>query len=115
MIPAEKQKVYDEQRAKEIEKLKEAKIRIEKQVEMEKNKDMADEIRTAAHGEARKRNKSQDNVAHEKDTEEEPKPMSAHSRSSNNSFKNEKQDNLADPEIDKAFFYSVPKKEELKS
>ena len=37
VIPAEKQKVYDEQRAKEIEKLKEAKIRIEKQEEMEKS------------------------------------------------------------------------------
>ena len=76
VIPAEKQKVIDEQRAKEIEKLEEAKIRIGKQEEMEKNKDMADEIRTAAHGEARKRNKSQDNAAHEINADEESKPKS---------------------------------------
>lgn len=46
----------------EMEKLKEAKIRIEKQEEIEKNKEMADGIRTAAHEELRKRNKSQDNA-----------------------------------------------------
>jgi len=41
---------------------------------MVKSQDMVDEIRTAAHGEARKRNKSQDAAAHEKqDPEEEQK------------------------------------------
>lgn len=55
---------------------------------MEKNQDMAAEIRTAAHGEARKRNKSQDNVAHEKqDAEQEPEVRSIRSNSSKHSFK----------------------------
>lgn len=107
--------MYDEQRAKEIEKLKEAKIRIEKQVEMEKNKDMVDEIRTAAHGEARKRNKSQDNAAHENNADEESKPKSVLIQSSNGSRDKSAQDDLDDPEVDKAFFYGVKKKEELKT
>lgn len=43
--------------------------RIENQVEMEKNKEITDEIR-AAHGKARTRNKSEDNAAHDTPTEE---------------------------------------------
>ena len=35
-------------------------IRIEKKEQIEQRKEMADGIRTAAHGEQRKRNKSQD-------------------------------------------------------
>jgi hypothetical protein len=49
-------------KAMEMEKLKEAKIRIEKKEEIEKHKELADGIRTAAHIELRKRNKSQDNA-----------------------------------------------------
>jgi hypothetical protein len=43
---------------------------------MEENKVMVDQIRTAAHGEARKRNKSQDNAALETNVDEESKPNS---------------------------------------
>lgn len=82
---------------------------------MEKNKDMVDEIRTAAHGEARKRNKSQDNAAHETNADEESKPKSVLIQSSNGSRDKSAQDDLDDPEVDKAFFYGINKKEELKT
>jgi hypothetical protein len=45
-----------------MEKLKEAKIRIEKKEEIEKHKELADGIRSADPIELRKRNKSQDNA-----------------------------------------------------
>jgi hypothetical protein len=71
---------------------------------MEKSKEMADEIRTAAHGEARKRNKSQDNanaVLENNPPEEETKELKSHSNhSSNLSSKKSEIDNLDDPEVD---------------
>jgi len=55
---------------------------------MVKSQDMVDEIRTAAHGEARKRNKSQDVVVHEKqDPEEEQKARDRATNSSKDSLK----------------------------
>lgn len=76
---------------------------------------MVDQIRTAAHGEARKRNKSQDNAALETNADEESKPNSFFVQSSNGSRDNSAQDDLEDPEVDKAFFYGLKKKEELKT
>lgn len=54
----------DTQKAKEIELMQMAKIRIENKEQQVKSKEMADEIRTTAVKDARKRNKSQDNAAH---------------------------------------------------
>lgn len=62
-LPEDKKRESDIHKAMEMEKLKNAKIRIEKQEESEKQKEMTDGIRTAAHEELRKRNKSQDYVA----------------------------------------------------
>lgn len=60
VIPEAKKIESDMWRNMEIEKLEEAKIRIEKQEENEKQKEIADGIRNAADKESRKRNKSQD-------------------------------------------------------
>lgn len=82
---------------------------------MVKNQDMADEIRTAAHGEARKRNKSQDHAAHEKqEPEEEQKARDQSNADSKSSLKRSAQDEIEDNEVDRAFFYSAPKNEEIK-
>ena len=82
---------------------------------MKTNKDMVDEIRTAASEEAkRKRNKSQENVATEIVAEEETKQMSQRSNSSKISFKKSTQEEINDSEVDRAFFNYVPKKESKK-
>ena len=86
--------------------------RIENQVEMEKNKVITDEIR-AAHGKARTRNKSEDNAAHDTPTEETKQHKnSQNSQDSENALKISAQDDLEDPEVDKAFFYAAPQREE---